>query len=528
MTETVIAEVAPYRSTRPAGSAGFVALVRAEWTKFRSVRAWVVGTAIAAVVMILFAILAGAGSHSTIGSPEHPEGVVGHPYVPIGPDGEAVTDSFYFVHQPLAGDGSVTARITTLTGAVLAMPGAGPQTPPLTTDAIQPWTKAGLIIKANTSQGSAYAAIMVTGTHGVRMQSNYTGDIAGPAWILAGQAPQWLRLTRSGATITGYASADGITWATVGTVRLPGLPASVPAGMFASSPGQTAFAQGLGTSSSTGHPTIASATFDSVDLTGGGTAWTGTRIGDIGPGDTVGFQASGGAYTVVGSGDIAPGNSDGGNSGIEHTLIGAFAALTVIVVLGVLFISTEYRRGLIRTTMTAAPRRVRVLAAKTVVIGAVTFVAGLIGAAISVPVGAHILRANGNFIPPITALTEVRVIAGTAALLAVAAVLALAIGAIVRRSAVAVAAAIVLVVLPYILGTAGVLSNGAAEWVLRIFPAAGFAIQQSIPAYHQVDAAYTPPVGYFPLAPWAGFAVLCAWAAIAFGIAAHLLRRRGV
>ncbi len=42
----------------------------------------------------------------------------------------------------------------------------------------------------------------------------------------------------------------------------------------------------------------------------------------------------------------------------------------------------------------------------------------------------------------------------------------------------------------------------------------------------QVSSAYTPFNGYYPLAPWAGFAVLCAWAALAFGLAVVLLRRR--
>ena len=45
---------------------------------------------------------------------------------------------------------------------------------------LQPWAKAGLIVKASTTQGSAYAAIMVTGGHGVRMQYDYTHDVAGP------------------------------------------------------------------------------------------------------------------------------------------------------------------------------------------------------------------------------------------------------------------------------------------------------------------------------------------------------------
>ena len=46
---------------------------------------------------------------------------------------------------------------------------------------LQPWSKAGVIIKASTRPGSAYAAMMVTGNHGVRMQDDYTHDTARPA-----------------------------------------------------------------------------------------------------------------------------------------------------------------------------------------------------------------------------------------------------------------------------------------------------------------------------------------------------------
>ena len=44
--------------------------------------------------------------------------------------------------------------------------------------------------------------------------------------------------------------------------------------------------------------------------------------------------------------------------------------------------------------------------------------------------------------------------------------------------------------------------------------------------YHQVTSLYTPYNGYYPLAPWAGLAVLCAWAAVVLALAAFLLRRR--
>jgi len=117
-------------------------------------------------------------------------------------------------------------------------------------------------------------------------------------------------------------------------------------------------------------------------------------------------------------------------------------------------------------------------------------------------------------------------VAGTAALLAVAAVLALGIGAIARRSAAAVAAVIVVIVLPYILAVPNVLSVGTAQWLLRVTPAAGFAIEQGMPQYPQVSTAYTPASGYYPLAPWAGFAVLCGYAAVALGLAVFLIRRR--
>jgi hypothetical protein len=192
-----------------------------------------------------------------------------------------------------------------------------------------------------------------------------------------------------------------------------------------------------------------------------------------------------------------------------------------------MFITAEYRRGLIRTTFAAAPHRGRVLAAKAVVLAAVTFAVGLVATAIALPVGESVLRSGGNWIPPVPVFTEVRIVVGTAAVLAVASVLALAIGAITRRGVTAVSTVIVLIVLPFLLVIIpGVLPAGVQHGLVRIFPAAAFAVQQAFPAYHQVLAAYTPGSGYFPLAPLAGFAVLCAWTAVALAVAVYLLRRR--
>jgi ABC-type transport system involved in multi-copper enzyme maturation permease subunit len=522
----------PYRSSQQTGRTGFAPLLHSEWTKFRTVRGWVIALVAVTLLTVGLSLLTASGSICSYGPfPGQPVALACTN--PIGPGGEAVTDSFYFVHQSLPAHASITAEVTSLTGryashAVQRGPGTGaPELRP----GLGQWSKAGLIIKATTTPGSAYVAILVTGAHGVRMQANYTGDTPGLAGPVSAASPRWLRLTRSGDTVTGYDSADGRHWTRVGTVTLTGLPATVPAGLFATSPPYSqATSQSLGSFTSTGGPSQATGVFSHLSLpaswspSGWQTAQIGGPQGE-GQASFGGFRQAGGQLTVSGSGDIAPAVA-GPENQFGQTLGGAFAGLIIAIVLGVVFITAEYRRGLIRTTLAASPQRGRVLAGKAIVIGAVTFVAGLVATAIGVPLAERVLRAHGNFIFPVPLLTELRVIAGAAAVLAVSAVLALAIGALLRRSAGAVTAAIAVILLPHLLATAPVLPAGMADWLLRVTPAAGFAILQSVPRYPQVAGQYLPFNGYYPLAPWAGFAVLCGWAVLALGLAIVALRRR--
>jgi ABC-type transport system involved in multi-copper enzyme maturation permease subunit len=509
-----------YRPGVQAGPDGFAQLLRSEWVKFRTVRGWVV--AMIAGVLAIVALGLGPSMTGSCGKNGPASSCTG----PLGPGGEQVTDSFYFVHRPLTGNGEITVRVTSLTGQIPTAAGPGMRT------GLMPWAKAGIIIKASTRPGSPYAAMMLTGGHGVRMQYDYTGDVAGLAGSVSAAAPRWLRLTRSGSTLTGYDSADGSHWTRVGTVTLAGLPTAVPGGLFATSP-QYAQTEG-GLTSVYGGSSRATGRFDQLSLRGGwtGGAWAGTAIGAPGgpaAGSPGGFGQAAGRFTVTGTGDIAPAVSGATGNGvtIAQTLIGVFAGLIVVAVVGVLFMTAEYRRGLIRVTLAATPRRGRVLAAKAVVIGAVTFAAGLVAAAIVVTLGQRVLRGNGVYVWPATALSEVRVIVGTAAVLAVASVIALAIATVLRRSAAAVATVIVVLVLPYLFTVAvPILPLGPADWLARVSPAAGFAVQQTLVQYPQVNDVYAPSAGYWPLAPWAGFAVLCAWAAAALGLATYLLHRR--
>jgi ABC-type transport system involved in multi-copper enzyme maturation permease subunit len=496
----------PRRPAAEAGRETFWHLVRAELTKFRTVRGWVIAMLIAVIALTAFAFLGNSASQTCSGS--------SCPAQPTGPGGEPVQDAFYFAHQPLTGNGTITAEMTALTGQSEIGQDSNGQ-PQMVPD-LEAWFMSGIIIKENLTQGSAYAAMMTTGSHGVRMEWNYVNDTPGLTGSVSASSPRWLRLVRTGDTITGYDSADGTHWSLVETASLQGLTSTVQVGFFSAAPNN-------------GAGTLATGVFSHVMLSQPETGWTGTNVGGSdqnGPSLPGSLRQSAGTLSVTGSGAIVPVGGHGVPS-LRDALMGTFIALIPLLVVGVMFMTAEYRRGLIRVSLIASPRRGRLLAAKAVVIAGVSFVTGLIAATITIVLGAHILHGSPRW--PASGLTEVRLVVGTAALLAVAAVLALALGAILRRSAPALTIAIVLIFIPYLLvGNLEQSSGALGEWLLRITPAAAFSVQQAVPAFSQAPDKYTPIGGYFPLAPWTGFAVECAWAAVALALAFYLLRRRDV
>jgi ABC-2 family transporter protein len=490
---------------------GFARTLRSEWTKLRTVPAWAAGLLAAAGLIVVVGVLPGLrGSCGTNGPGSACT-------LPVGPGGEEVTDAVTLVHRPLSGDGSVTVRVSDLTGQVFGMPRTRPV----------PWAKAGLIIRAGTAGGSSYAAVMLTGDHGVRLQHDYTADLAGGG----GGGPRWLRLTRTGGTVTADESPDGRRWTTVGTVRPARLPATVEAGLFVTSPQFSREVHHGPYAGDESGPSMATATFDHLTTRGdwGGADWRSERPGGAAEGrpPVPDVQRDGDTFRVAGSGDLAPAVPGAAGLGVSltQTLAGTFLALIVVVVLGAVPATAEYRRGLVRTTLAAGPRRVRVLAAKVVVVGTAVFAGGLPAAAVVVTVGRRVLRSRGVYVHPVPLPTEVRIVVGTAALLAVAAVLGLGLGTLLRRGVDAITVAVVGVVLPYVLAIS-VLPSAAGDWVLRTTPAAAFAVQQAAREYPQVANVYTPNEGYFPLAPWAGFAVLVGWAALVLAAAAVTLCRR--
>ncbi|WP_405974189.1 DUF1349 domain-containing protein [Streptomyces sp. NBC_00988] len=507
---TTTRTVPPYRSALHPARAGFGRLLRAEWAKFWTVRVWAAVLAIAGVVVVVVCQLGASGS--TVG---------GGPPVVLGPGGEVVNDSFRFVHRPLTGDGTVTLRVTGLKSA--------------SGQSLEPWTKAGIIVKASLKQGAPYAAVLATPAHGVRMQWNFTHDMAGPGSDLA-KAPQWLRLKRLGGKLTGYGSVDGEKWTRLGEVGVGGLGRTVQVGVFVASPNREVVHRSFGGTSAVSGSGQATGTFDHLSLTGtsGAGSWTATDVGapapDAPPGSTrpgASTVTPAGVYTLTGQGDIAP--DENNPDMVQMSFQGVFVGLLFMATLGTLFVTSEYKRGLIRTTFTATPSRLKVLAAKTTVIGAVTFTTGLLATAIGFTLAQKTLRSNG-FKPPAfpdLSLLEnpaLRAVAGSAVLLSLVAVLALAVGVVLRSSAGTIATVVVLVLLPQILSVA--LPLPAAQWLLRVTPAAAFAIQQGVTYYPQVHHNCLPESGCYPLTPYHGLAVLAAYAAAALLLAAWTLRRR--
>lgn len=469
-----------YQSQLPPGRDGFGQLVLAEWTKLRSVPRWMLTMLAAVLLIVLVALLtatASAAGNVGTGGGE-----------PVQADSNTeYQDRGLFVHRPLTGDGSVVARVASQ-------------------DHSHEWAKAGVMVKERAWPGAPYAAVMVTPDHGVRLQSNFSEDVGG-----AGRtAPRWLKLTRSGSTVTGYESADGAWWLEVGAFELDGLPRTVEVGLFVASPTRLEITRQFGGESIDEIGTEGRAVFDNVSVSPEQpqelAPWQDYDQSLLDEGSST---ERAGTFTLTASGDI--GLNHFRDDVPEMILTSIVVGLIAVVALAVLFITAEYKRGTIRTTFAASPRRGRVLAAKAVVIGAATFVATLPASFAAFLLAAPILRSNGLSAPPLSDGPVLRAVVGTAALLGVIAVLSLAVATMLRHSAAAISSCLLLLLVPQIVATG--LPLTAAMWVERLTPAAGFAIQQTVDRY---DTA---------ISPLAGFAVLCGYTAAVLALAFWRVRR---
>ncbi|SDU65824.1 hypothetical protein [Jiangella alkaliphila] len=200
---------------------------------------------------------------------------------------------------------------------------------------------------------------------------------------------------------------------------------------------------------------------------------------------------------------------DGGDPA-RLALSGVMVGQAIVAVLVVLSTSGEYSTGMIQLTLAAVPRRTTALAAKALVLGAVTAVASIAGVLGSLLAG-HLLLPGT---PALTDAATLRAGLGTVLYLVLIAELALGVGFAVRDGAVASGTVLALLYLFPLLSHV-VTDPWLQQQLARIGPMpAGLAIQA------------TTGLDRLPIGPWAGLGVLALWATAAVTLGTTLLQRR--
>jgi hypothetical protein len=133
-----------------------------------------------------------------------------------GADLSGNADNGHFIHRPLEGDGELAAHVISIQKA-------------------DPAGKAGLMLRETLKPEARNVAIVVNAGGGLGQQQR--AKAGGPTINVKanGSAPCWLKLVRTGDTITGYQSSDGQSWTEVAAQKLEKLPPNVFVGFAVTS-----------------------------------------------------------------------------------------------------------------------------------------------------------------------------------------------------------------------------------------------------------------------------------------------------
>ena len=140
-------------------------------------------------------------------------------------------DGFHFVYQPLAGDGTIVARVVSLQGSSAA--------------------QAGVVIRETLGTGANHVYLFDYSSQLLLTDRTTTGSSSTYQSVGNATPPNWLKLVRSGNVFTMYASSNGTSWAQLGASQTVTMAQNVYAGLAVSN---------RNTSS------LATATFDNVSL----------------------------------------------------------------------------------------------------------------------------------------------------------------------------------------------------------------------------------------------------------------------
>jgi ABC-2 type transport system permease protein len=197
-------------------------------------------------------------------------------------------------------------------------------------------------------------------------------------------------------------------------------------------------------------------------------------------------------------------------SSVRNVYASAGAASPIVLVAGILGMTTEYRFMTVTPTFLATPRRGRVLTAKLLVHAAFGLVIGVVCVLVSVALAAGLLSFKPH--AAVGAATVLQISLGTLLGYALYAVLGVSVGALVRNQIAAILGGLLWALVIEALIVAFLPRVG--EWL------PGGALHATLQATSFTGGHY--------LAPWAGTLVLLGYAALFALIAARTTLRRDV
>jgi ABC-2 type transport system permease protein len=216
-------------------------------------------------------------------------------------------------------------------------------------------------------------------------------------------------------------------------------------------------------------------------------------------------------FVVLGAGLLAAASTQTSpepDLAVETALTGFGFGQLVLVVFGVLAVTSEYSSGNVLVAVIAVPRRTSLLVAKTVVVGVWSALLSAVLAVLCAVAAARLTQVPGGV--SLTDPAGLRVIGLQVAAATLVAVLALAIGTVVRSSAGAVGAGSALVFF------APLLVALAPDWAARS--------AKAMPALRVGRDTFLAEATTWQV----GTAVTAAWAVAAWLLGAALLERRDV
>jgi hypothetical protein len=132
-------------------------------------------------------------------------------------------DSFHYLYQTVGGDVTITARVTGITS---------------TPTPNNVWAKAGVMIRENTTAGArnVFTLVSATPANFYRFQTRVVANMASTSASGGnGNIPVWVRAVKTGGTLSGFFSSDGINWTAIGSPTAIALGASFTVGLAVTS-----------------------------------------------------------------------------------------------------------------------------------------------------------------------------------------------------------------------------------------------------------------------------------------------------